>query len=498
MRNFRLLLKIRLDESLNLSRMKYSDSAQERVEGIAFIAVKALLFCCLFALVYGVCAYFGRQGLSKILPTMAYILALVLSFLMTVVNMNELITGNEDSEFLLSTPVSELNHVFLMFLTLYVKSLVYVVVLCVPAVIIYAQYAETGIAFWICWVLGLLLTSLPLGGLGALMGMGITLTLAENPKKEQIQTGISLFMSVICMVVILSLVDRVGSVMLKGLSDAPAVLADNIIAVMVKNFFFGRFYYHAVMELNGAYLFLFILISLLWYLAIAMLVGFSYRIMTISLRCPVQYKSYEWTEQRQQQIEKALMLRECEMFFKSRSYMTKSMTGILAGLIIPLNFLLISPEKFLRIFSLERYTDTLASAVPLIICFFVGLCCTSYCSFSFEGRRHWIIDTIPQDRKLIYRSKVKLNLFLTIPFSILSGVLFSIAFKASMRGALEIIFVPVAYSVLSAYWGIYIDDKYGTSLKESESQAMHHGASYLLGYLPGVIIPLIGAAARIL
>ena len=498
MRNFRLLLKIRLDESLNMSRMKYSDSPKARIEGLAFMAVKALLFCCLFAIVYGVCAYFGRQGLSAILPTMAYILALVLSFLMTVVNMNELITGNEDSEFLLSTPMSELNHVFIMFLTLYVKSLVYVVVLCVPAVMVYASYTATTVGFLICWVLGLMLTSLPLGGLGALMGMGITLTLAENPKKEQIQTGISLFLSVICMVVILSLVDRVGSVMLKGLSDAPSVLADNIIKVMVKNFFFGRFYYHAVMELNGAYLFLFILISLLWYLAIAMLVGFSYRIMTISLRCPVQYKIYEWTEQRQKQIEKALMLRERELFFKSRSYMTKSLTGILAGVIIPLNFMLISPEKFLRIFSLERYTESLCSALPLIICFFVGLCCTSYCSFSIEGRRHWIIDTIPQDRRLIYRCKAKLNLFLTVPFSVISGVLFSIAFHVTVRAALEMILVPVGYAILNAYWGIYIDDRFGTSLKESEAQAMHQGASYLLGYLPGVIIPIIGVAARLI
>lgn len=498
MRNFLLLLKIRLDESLNISRMSYSGSRKDKIEGIASILVKLIIFCCLFAVVYRVYAYIGNMGLSRILPTMAYILAVVLSFLMTVVNMNELITGNEDSEFLLSTPMSELNYVFIMFLTLYVKSLVYVIVLCVPAVIVYAAYTELSAAFWVCWVLGVLLTSLPLGGLGALMGMGITLTLAENPKKEQIQSGISLLLSVICIVVILSLADRIGAVMLRGFADAPELIAENIIAVMVKNFFFGRFYYHAVIELNGAYLFLFILISLLWYLAIAMLVGFSYRIMTISLRCPVQYKTYEWTEQKQQRIERALMQREKELFFKSRSYMIKSMTGLLAGIIIPLNFLIIKPSDFLRIFSLDGYTEALASAVPLIICFFVGLCCTSYCSFSMEGRRHWIIDTIAQDRKLIYRCKVRLNLSLTVPFSIISGILFSLAFKVNISSAVEIIFVPLAYSILSAYWGIYIDDRYGTSLKESEAQAMHQGASYLLGYLPGVIIPLIGVVSKIL
>lgn len=494
MRNFLLILRIRLDEALSISRTHYSGRGRDRIESLSFMLMRVLLFFALFGILYALCTYLGRNGLAETLPTLFYSISFTVSFLMTIVNMNELITGNEDSEFLLSVPVSEFAHVFTMFLTLYVKSLVWVVLLCVPAVMVYADYTALSAFFWIRWVLGLLLTSLPMGGIGALAGMAITLTLAENPNKNRIQSAIALFFSFIGITLILFLVDRIGLVMMNGLGSARSEITAGIIGTLTKNSLFSRFYHHAVIEGNGAYLFIFTLVSLVWYLAIAMLVGLSYRIMTISLRCPVHYKLYEWQAQKQHSVEKALMQRERSLFFGSKSYMTKSLLGIIVSILLPLNFCIISPQSFLGIFSLEAYLLPLSRAVPCLICFFAALSCTSYCAFSIEGKRVWISETAPVDKKLLRRCKVRLNLSLTVPFVLVSGILCIIAFKPSPVLAAAYILIPLIYTAASAFWGIFIDSRFGDCSRESESQAMHQGTSYLLGYLPGLLIPVIAAA----
>lgn len=494
MRDFLLILRIRLDEALNISRTRYSGRSRDRIESFGFLLMRILIFCAVFCILYALCAYLGRNGLAEVLPTLFYSISFTVSFLLTIVNMNELITGNEDSEFLLSTPVSEFSHVFVLFLTLYVKSLVPVVLLCVPAVTVYADYTVLSAFFWVRWVLGVLLTSLPMGGIGALAGMAITLTLAENPNKNRIQSGIALFFTFIGVVLIIFLIDRIGLVMLRGLGSAQAEICEKILATLTKNSLFSRFYQHAVIEGSGPYLFIFTLVSLIWYLAIAMLVGLSYRIMTISLRCPVHYKLYEWREQKQRSVEKALMQRERNLFFGSKSYMTKSLIGVIVGILLPLNFCIISPTVFLSIFSLEHYLLPISRAVPCLICFFVALSCTSYCAFSIEGKRFWISETAPVDRKLLRRCKVRLNLSVTVPFALLSAVLCIVAFRPAPALAAAYILIPLIYAVISACWGIFIDSRFGDCSRESESQAMHQGASYLLGYLPGLLIPVIAAA----
>lgn len=494
MRDFLLILRIRLDEALNISRTRYSGRSRDRIESVSFTLMRILIFCAVFCILHALCAYLGRNGLAEVLPTLFYSISFTVSFLLTIVNMNELITGNEDSEFLLSMPVSEFSHVFIMFLTLYVKSLIPVVLLCVPAVMVYADYTVLSAFFWVRWVLGVLLTSLPMGGIGALAGMAITLTLAENPNKNRIQSGIALCFTFIGVVLIIFLIDRIGLVMLHGLGSAQAEVCNRIIATLIKNSLFSRFYQHAVIEGNGPYLFIFTLVSLIWYLAIAMLVGLSYRIMTISLRCPVHYKLYEWHEQKQNSIEKAFMQRERSLFFGSKSYMTKSFVGIIIGIIIPLNFCIVSPTVFLSIFSLDHLLLPISRAVPCIICFFTALSCTSYCAFSIEGRRCWISETAPVDKAFLCRCKVKLNLSLTLPFALISAVLCLIAFRPSPALAAAYILIPAFYAVIIAYWGIFIDSRFGDCSRESETQAMHQGVSYLLGYLPGLLLPVIAAA----
>lgn len=81
--------------------------------------------------------------------------------------------------------------------------------------------------------------------------------------------------------------------------------------------------------------------------------------------------------------------------------------------------------------------------------------------------------------------------YLALPFAVISGICFAVLIRPNPLWVIAYLLILVLYAVLNAYWGIRVDKRYGDYSKESEQQAMHQGLSYVLGYLPGVLLPIV-------
>ena len=83
MRNFFLILKIRFQETFDLSSR----------------LMLFILYAAMFAGVYFAADYLKTLGLAQVLPVVGYFGAVVLTFITTVIKINETFSGSEDSEF---------------------------------------------------------------------------------------------------------------------------------------------------------------------------------------------------------------------------------------------------------------------------------------------------------------------------------------------------------------------------------------------------------------
>lgn len=479
--NFIRVLRVRMDEGLDISRFKYSRQPGVKLGIVLYKLVRIVIYLVLLGAFTYLYEALAKAGIAEVLPTLSYFFASAVCVLTTIVSINEILTGNEDSEFLLSTPISGFTHVAIMFLTLYVKCLAYVILISGPAGIIYMKYVA-GAGFVGYWLEGMLLTSLPLGGIACLAGTVIVLTLAHHPKKEQIQSGITIAILVMGSVIVLFIANRISAILGVVAADSQQMVKD-ILKLFITNFRFARMYQYAIVEHSVGYMVIFPILSVIWYGVFAFAFGMGYRVMVISFRCPVDYKEYKWKPQKMESAGRSIFKREMDQLLRSKSYLTRSMTGIIVGTMVALSTLVFGPELIVRFVGPMR--------LPILICLFIGMSNTTYCAFSIEGRRHWITETSPVDDRLMFKGKVLANLIFTVPFAIISGVV--LGYTATDNAIYKICYViiPVLYSVLVAYWGIMVDKRFGDFSKESEQQAMSQGVSYVLGYLPGVIIPII-------
>lgn len=485
-----LLLKIRFDEWFGISATKYEKNPGKRnLKYIRYVVAILLTLICV-GLSFGVSMKLAESGFAKMLPVTAYALGSIISLVVTILKINEMISGNEDAEFLMSMPFSSVVQVIVMFLMLYLKNTFYTMIVAVPMGLVYGRYTSVSGGFWGLWILGLLLTSLPTSGIAALIGMVIAILLSTSKNSNLIQSLVSLGILTGVFLLVIHLVDGVGKILERGTGRNTGELCEKIIAEITGNYKLAGFYQNGIVNQSALWVFLFVLMSVIWYLFFVFFLSISYQELILALQSPVNYQVYEFRPLVQRDLGKTLYLREVEQWLHSKSYMVNSMIGVLLSLVVSLVLLVKGVEPVCQRFGVLEYLPEITRCVPALLCLTVGMSCTSYCSMSLEGKRHWILETMPIDEKIICRSKVRLNLTITIPSVVVSALFLSLAFHTSVFRTLLFFLIPLSYAFLSAWWGIWIDQKYGDYASESENQAMHQSPVFFLGYLPGVLLPL--------
>ncbi len=487
-----LLLRIRLDELFGISATKYEKNQKKKISKYIHGVIMFLLFVISVGLAYGVALKLAESGFANLLPVTSYVVGSIISLVVTILKINEMLSGNEDAEFLMSMPFSTISQVAVLFLILYLKNTFYAMIAVVPMGIVYGMYTSVSGSFWALWILGLLLTSLPASGIAALIGMVIAIFLSTSKNSNLIQSLISMGIFTGIIILILHTIARVGEVLLKETNQNNESLCQEIIAEITGNYKLAAFYQNGIVEQNGAWVFLFVLISVIWYLFFVFFLSMSYQELILALKSPVNYQSYQFKNLEQQNLKKALYKKEVKQWLHSKSYMVKSMTGVILSLLFSAFVLIKGANPLCRMFGVMEYLPKITMCVPLVLCVFVGMSCTSYCSVSMEGKRHWITQTMPMEEKITYSGKTRLNLTVTIPMVILSAAMLSVSFPVEVWQSVLFFVIPAIYAVFSAWWGLRVNQKYADYASESENQIMHQGLSFLLGYLPGILLPVLG------
>ena len=76
-----------------------------------------------------------------------------------------------------------------------------------------------------------------------------------------------------------------------------------------------------------------------------------------------------------------------------------------------------------------------------------------------EGKRHWIMESMPMEEKDMEGLLVKRNLFITIPVAVVSCIFLGLAFSFGILESLGFLLCSLAYCLLTAFYGAKIDKK---------------------------------------
>lgn len=487
MRNFGLLIKLQMDGIFRFSEFRYAKGFGKKLGFLLRSFIPLILAVLVYIACHGLGQSLVHMGLTDAIPVIGYVLGSILTLVFTIIKINELLAGDDNAQFLLSLPIGIFWHVFLIFLRLYVESTLLVFLTNLPLVQAYVSAATLPAGFWGRWMVGAFFTCLPITGIASLVGVFLALILCTVKNSNLLHSVITLSVLFVMGALVCNSVGKAGEVM------ASTKDASEIIHSICVNYKFGRMYQRGVIENNGAYFFLFLIASSVWFLFFFLFMVVAYQEIVLALRAPKVYKKFDFGPQQAKSRRKALEQRSWSQWIHSRSYMVSTLIGPMYGLMLSV-FCLIKSDMLTG-----ALTNHFGAAdgfrgfglVCGILLALVGMGCSSYCGYSMEGKRHWIMESTPMGEGGWDRFVVKRNLTITLPVAVVCSVCLSVAFSFGiLKGALLLI-LSVAYCFATAVWGIKVDKKFADYSMMTENQILRQSTSFFLGWMPAVALPVV-------
>ncbi|MFS8354167.1 putative ABC transporter permease subunit [Bacillus nitratireducens] len=474
------LLKIRLITQLGLNTFKYEKDKKKKQNkillsaSIVLVGVMLMLYC-------GASAYgLVKLGISEIIPVYALVISSVLTLFFTIFKANGEIFAFKDYDLLMSLPIRVGTIITSRFLYLYLLNTVFSIIIMLPMGVVYGIHEKPSVSFYFMWFVSMFIASLIPTTIAAIFGAAITAIASKFKNTNKITTTLSFI--VIITFGFFMLKSGNAQYSLNDMNGMGAIVSEQL----TKVYPLANMFQKAIVNVDIVAFILFVGISVIWYYIFVKILSLKYKQINTGITTYHMLSNYEIHSMRKESVLAALYKKEMKRFFSSTVYVINSGMGVVMALAI----VVVGPSQLIEYPGIETLLQKVA---PFAIAAAISMTCTTCVSLSLEGKNVWIIKSLPIAPKMIYDSKILVNLSLSIPASIISAVLLIIGLKLDVWSSLLIVITPIAYSFFSAVWGIFINNRFGYYDWISETQIVKQSVGSFVGMFGGLITAVIPA-----
>lgn len=489
--NRNVLLKNLLLATSSRNILKYEKDKSKRSKIIAGYIGFSILYLLLVAYCIAITIGYGEVGLTSAIPVMCAIVLGLLEFVFTIFKTNGYLFAFKEYDMLISMPFTIKKVVSSKFLYMYVKNLPWTASISLSMLIGYAYYTHPGILTYIFWiVLSAMLPIIPMV-LAAAVGSLIAGIGSGFRHKNIIQTVLSFIFIIFCFssrYIFESFAkdiatDAYGS--LKTVSDT----TDRIKSIFLP----AKWFEDAIINDNFLSALIFILSTIVIFELFFIIISKFYLRINSRLMTGISRKNYKMHELKTKSVTKAIAYKEFRHFTNSTIYLTNMGLGELFVIILSVAALFVDADSIIATITNNAplKKEMLLPAVPIVVYFLVGMCSTTTCSFSLEGKNYWIIQSLPISKKTLIQGKMLFNLYLTIPFTILGNLVLGLKFGASIPEILLFILCGIITCMFSTFWGMRCDLKHYKHDWENEVEVIKQGTAIAIYMIPNMLSSMI-------
>jgi len=273
------------------------------------------------------------------------------------------------------------------------------------------------------------------------------------------------------------------------------------IKTAVDIYFPALWFTKAIGSVSMIYAFVLIITTALLFELVFIPVGRTYRKINSKLKCQASAKKFRMTKQKKSDVRNAIAFKELKRMTGSPTYMINAGMGEILALILGGAALFVNFDKLVATVTNEVpiSTEMLYPAIPLIVYFCIGMVATTAISPSLEGKNYWIVQSLPVSKKTLYQGKMLFNMYLTVPFMLISTISIDLSAKVPLLTAILTILMGLALCAFSTTWGCVCGIKHMRLDWENEVEVIKQGAAVSIYLFPNLLasILMIGAAVAL-
>lgn len=480
------LLRVQLMGAFGFNKVLHSKDKKEKRK---FIAFSALMVYATIAILFSLVFYeyifidtFTKAGVPRLMPALMMTAASLITLVTTIYKANGLIFGFKDFDMTMAMPVKTSVVVASRLIMLYLMNLGFCLPITVTSSIVYSLFTATPVVFFpFMLILTLFIPLIPM-----LIGtaLGSIVTAVSSKFRHAGVINIVFTLAVVIAVIVFStrLQTMIFNSVLASADIMKAVYGINPLAYL---------YIDALCDGNVLSLMIFAGISAAFFMVLVLVLGKFYKSINTALTTGRARSNYRVTSLKVSSAISALYRRELRRYFSSPLYVLNTGIGMVITLLIGVSLLFFKPEQLEQMLEIPGFANILGTFAPLVLSTTVCLSCTTASSVSLEGASLWIVKSLPVTPDIIFKSKLLLNLTVTVPLSLVSALFIAAALPISALQILFLFLTPAVFAILSAEFGLYINLLRPNFEWTSEVAVIKQSMPVFISVIGGTAVPIL-------
>ena len=481
-----LLIKTLLLSTSQRNILRHTTDKKKKRKIIGNTVGKAILYAMLIAFCVALCIGFGKFGFIGAAPQMCALTVSAMAFVLTLLKTNGYLFNFKEYDMLMSLPFSSGTVAACKFLYMYLKSLPWFLVISLSMLGGYGYYARPAIGVYPLWLLlSLFLPGIPMM-IASFLGFLIARISAGFRKTNIVQTVLTFVFILLCFSLRFFLEsmfrnDRVQSTLQKAASFTGGAS---------RYYLPVRWFTDAVTKPSLSSALLLVGLTLLLFAAVFAIVGRSYRNINSAMKSHAAAKRFRMKAQKRRSVVFSIAFKEFKWLTGSTAYMTNGAMGMLLAAIVGLVTLVVGADRIISTVTAGAPISPamLQPAIPFIVHFFIGMVATTACSPSLEGKNYWIIQSLPIEKKTVYRGKMLFNLLLTVPFMAFSTLCMCVSAHVPALNAALYLLLGLSLCAFSTAWGCVCGIRHMRLDWENEIEVIKQSAAVAIYMLPNMFV----------
>jgi len=440
------------------------------------IITLAIFFCVYNIMTAKILVQVGQQ---ELIP--AYMVA-VSSFsilFLTIFYSNGILFGSRDIETLLSLPLKSSDIISSKFMFMYLLNFLIGFIFMLPGGIVWVLNGSLNILQIILYFTSIIFA--PLIPMCIATCMGIVIVVASSFFKRK---------NVISLIFSFAMLGIIGYFALSALqsgdeSSIGVTLAKQITGLYPISRLFMSYYNFPMYYGMGFY----IVLSIVVFYLFAKIASLKYGILNTLANTKSRYANCKVSYERKS-VFFALYQKELGRFLSSYMAVLNAGLGVILLCVFSICFLFNSVGQIGNSAGIENINEYLSNLAPVFISSMLSLSCPAASSMSLEGKNIWILKSSPVEVKMILNAKIAVNLTLHLIGYMISVSVFMLKLDMNPIQVMNLVIVPICYSLFITVIGIALNKKYPNYDWDSEMIVVKQS-------LPVIVTGIIGMIALI-
>lgn len=405
----------------------------------------------------------------------------------------------KDFDMILSLPVKIEDIISSRMAIVYIQSLIATFICMLPTYIIYGASINANIMYYALLAISIFFVPI----LPLIISFLFAFLVSSLATKFRFKKSISLVLNLAFLILVFGGVYFMNTTSETDLQNVFTTLSDKISRVYPV----ANFYSDSISNINILSILLFIILSSVLFWAFLKILKAGFVGLNERLTASTKNKKYNLNKSKKDSQLMRLTKNEFKRYSNHTTWIINTCFPIILSIGLGILLLAVSPDQMIMsLISSDAIIDVSSADIlqvvqlfivplmPLLVSLFVSVSPTSYASISIEGQSLWIIQSLPINKKVIFNSKILMNIILMLPSTLFVCTAAIISFKLDFLDALITLLLPLIFILFSSISGVYFNFKYSNFDWQNETEIVKRGGAVFATMITSFILCIVMTA----